>query len=131
MNLSTLPEVFEAFKRLLEPLGCEIYDHVPENPNVPCIIIVPERIPYDITQGMTVVLWCLTGMVETKGAQQDLLAWLDDSSGSIVALIDADNQLGGVVSSVCPLEVRTWGVAPFGDGRPRYWQAELVCDVLP
>ena len=130
MNLSTLLETFSALKERLEPLGCTVYSFVPEVPVAPCIILYPGPIPYDVTQGMTVIVWCISGMVDTKGAQERLLAWLDDGPESIVAFIDADPTLGGVVSSIIPIEVRSFGSPPVAEGRPRYWQAELVCDVL-
>ncbi len=131
MNLATLPEIYAAFKRTLEPLGCQVYDQVPDAPNAPCIMVYPGPIQYDETQPMEVIIWCLAGNGETKGTQAQLLTWLDTGPGSIVELIDADSQLGGAVSSVIPIEVRKWGTVFVSEGRSRYWQAELVCDVLP
>ena len=124
------PDILAAFKTLLEPLGVQVYDFVPESPSVPCIIVYPETVPYDRTQPGVYIIWCLAGTVEAQGAQATLMQWLSDDDGSIVALIDEDNTLGGVVDSVLPVEVRNWGIAPTQEGRPRLVQAELVCHVL-
>lgn len=125
-----IQETLSAFKTLLEPLDVEITDHVPDGLNLPCIVIYPETVTFDVPCSATVVLWCLTGGVEEAGAQARLNEWLGDNDGSIVALIDADNDLGGTVDSVRPIEVRQWGVGNPQEGRPRAWQAELVCEVI-
>jgi hypothetical protein len=126
-----IPAVLAAFKTTLEPLGVHLYDYVPDSPNTPCVIIYAERVPYAVTQGATFVLWCLSGQVETAGAQARMMSWLsDDTDDSIVSLLDADHTLGGTVSSVLPVEVRRWGAAPTQEGRPRLLQAEIVCEVL-
>ncbi len=129
--MTDIPGVWAAFKDMLETVGIQVYDYVPDSTMMPCAIVYPERWPYNITEEMTWVILCLIGTGEVQGAQSTLMSWLsDEGPDSIVAAIDADSQLGGVVSGVLPLEVRNWGYPNISDGRPRYLQAELVCNVL-
>ncbi len=129
--MSTIGEILNAFSGVLGELeGVQVYDHVPESPNVPALIVYCERWPYNRTEDATFVILCLAGTTETQGAQAQLMDWLsDDGDTSICALIDADNTLGDVCD-VLPLEVRNWGISPAQDGRPRYLQAEIVCNVF-
>ncbi len=129
--MTSLPDALSAFSDMLATLDVQVYNFVPDSPIPPCLVVYPERWTYSATEDMTFIVWCLAGTQEMKGAQDRMMRWLsDEGSESIIAAIDADSQLGGVVSSVLPLEVRNWGVAPTADGRARLLQAELVCNVL-
>ncbi len=128
---ASLPEILTAFGDMLDVLDVQVYNFVPDTSNFPCVIVYPERWTFDTNEDMTFILWCQFGSIETQGAQEALMTWLsDEGPDSIIAAIDADSQLGGIISSVIPLEVRNWGFAPGSDGRARYLQAELVCNVL-
>ncbi len=129
--MTSLPDVLAGFKDVLETIGIQVYNFVPDSTMMPCVVVYPERWTFDVTEDMTFIIWCLIGTGETQGAQDALMGWLsDEGPDSIVAALDADSQLGGVVSSVLPLEVRNWGYPSIADGKPRYLQAELVCNVL-
>lgn len=132
MNPQTVSTAFKAaLAAWATTNGVQVFDYVPDSWNPPCVAIYPETIPYDRTAGARWVLVCVTGSVETQGAQARLQSWLAETgTTSIVAVIDANHSLSGAVSSVLPLEVRRYGMMPTQDGRPRLLQAELVCDIL-
>lgn len=125
-------------KDLLEPVdNIRVYGYVPDAPNVPCLIVYPERIPYGSTydgkNDPTCIIWCLAGTVSMKGAQERIDAWLNDTgSSSILAAIDSDPTLGGAVDSAQVEEVRNYGVLQLREteGAPRYLSAEIVVSVL-
>ncbi len=127
---ATLPEVLEGFADMLSDLDVQVYNFVPDKPLVPCLVVYPERWTYATTEDMTFIVLCLAETLETQGGQERLMTWLsDDGPDSIIAAIDADSQLGGIVSSVIPLETRNWTTVLSANGT-RYHQAELVCNVL-
>ena len=121
-----IPDVLAAFVRMLEPLDVEIYGYFPDAPNVPCLIVFFEEVPFDLTDDATYVIRIVGGTTEMQGAQNAVFQLMTD----IVDLIDADNTLGGAVSSVLPDRMRDWGIAPTAEGRVRYLQADIVCNVL-
>lgn len=130
---ATIRETLAAFKVLLAGLeGAEIYDHVPDDPVLPAVMMHVERWPYNLTESKTVILWCVTGMVDSADAQVRMGEWLSEKgTNSIIDLIDSDNRLGGVVSSVLPVEARNIYPTQTQEGRPRLMQAELVCEIFP
>lgn len=125
----SIQEILGGFKTLLESLDVQVYDYVPSSVVAPCVIVYCERWPYALTEDATFVIQCFAGDVETQGAQERLMDWLSDTGEtSIAQLIDADNTLGDICD-VLPLEVRNWGISQT-DGRARYVQAEIVCNVI-
>jgi len=124
-------DVLAALKELFAGLGeVQVYDHVPDSLVLPAVVVYVERWPFAVTEEATFVAWCITGTVETKGAQQHLMDWFSDGPGSVCGLIDADNTLGGLVSYVLPLEMRQWGNDPVQEGRARHVQGQIVLNVM-
>ncbi len=116
---------------MLADLDVQVYNFTPDTTLLPCLVVYPERWTYATTEDMTWLILCLAGTGETQGEQDRLMRWLSDDGGpeSIITAIDADSRLGGIVSSVIPLETRNWGTVLRANGS-RYHQAELVCNVL-
>ncbi len=130
-NPVTIPDVFTALRNTLTDFDGDVYDCVPDSINPPCIGMYVEDWPFDWTAEATVILWCIAGATDERGAQERLGAWLSDSgTDSLVSMLDADNRLGGVVSSVRPANVRNWGAMQVQEGRARLLQAELVLAIL-
>lgn len=130
---ATWSETLTALKELSQGIdGAECYDYLPDSPNLPAIMWYVESWPLNVTEDKTVVGWCVTGAIDEAGAQARLGDWLSPgTTNSLIDLIDADHRLGNVVSSVLPVEVRNARPAQVQEGRPRVWQAELVCVVFP
>lgn len=128
-----IQDILTALKDTLAPLGVDLYDYVPDSPNVPCVAVYCERWPYaapDPNDQPVFKLWCVAGTVDMQGAQEQLMGWLsDDGETSIVALLDADSTLDDLVGSVLPVEA-TWSIQSTAEGRPRYVQAEITLHVL-
>jgi len=130
-NRTSIQDVLDALKKLINDLPAEITAYVPDSPNVPAIAIYMESWPFAFTEPATFVMWCMVGTTDMQNAQSTLMGWLsDEGDTSIVQLIDENNTLSGVVSSVLPLEVRNFGLSAVQEGRPRLLQAELVLNVL-
>lgn len=128
---ATIQDVLSGLKELLDVLDVQVYDFHPDSLNLPAMVVYCERWPYATTEEATFVVWCIAGTVETKGAQDLLMRWCSDTGDeSVCALIDSDSQLGGLVSSVLPLELRTWGIDPVQEGRARHVQGQIVLNVL-
>jgi hypothetical protein len=132
-----------AIKQSLDGLELQVYDYVPDSPNVPCLIVYPRPFDYDSTytastgatvahsNDITFVVMCLAGTVNMKGAQQTLDGWLSDTGASSVkAAIETDEELGGVVSSVDVTRVDSYGTIQLQDGGTRYLSAEILVEVL-
>ncbi len=127
-----IQDVLTALKELLSDIeGVQVYDYVPDAPTLPALAVYLERWPYAPTEDATFVVWCISGTVETQGAQARLMEWFSDTGpNSICALIDSDPTLTGVVSGVLPLELRQWGNDPVQEGRTRHVQGQIVLNVL-
>ncbi len=127
-----IQDVLTALKDLLGQIeGVQVYDHVPDSLALPAIVVYMERWPYAVTEEATFIVWCVSGTVETQGAQARLMEWFSDTGpNSICALIDSDSTLTGLVSSVLPLELRQWGNDPVQEGRPRHVQGQIILNVL-
>lgn len=122
-----IPAILTGFKAVLEGLeGVEVYDYWPESPNFPCVLTILERIPWDHTESATFVSYFMCGMTDTQSAQLQLMDLVVNATDLIVE----HGTLDGAVSSVIPLEVRSWSPEQVQEGRPRYWQAEQVWDVF-
>jgi hypothetical protein len=125
-----ISDITAAFKSVLEQLDdVQVYDFVPDSQNLPCVIVYPENIELDVPNRFTFIVWAMTGKIDERGAQDRLSEWLSPD-GDIIAALNDNLTLDGVVDSCSTLEVRNWRPAVVADGRPAYWQAELVCEVL-
>lgn len=125
-----IADILSAVKQVLLDLGVQVYDFVPDSQNLPCVIIYPENIDLDVPNRYTIVIWCLAGRIDEQFAQSQLSDWLDPVDGQITTALLADSTLGGTVGSLLALNVRNWQPAVVADGRPAYWQAQLVCEVI-
>ncbi len=129
-----IAEIRAEIKQQLGDTDLRVYAVVPPNPIAPCLAIFPEHIlygdTYDGKNQITLVVWCLAGMVEQIASQVKLDAWLSDTgTESIVAALDRATN-GGVMDSTNAVEMRSYGGGPLKEGGPSYLSAEFVIDVL-
>jgi hypothetical protein len=129
MNLAAIRSQLQ--QTLAQASGVRVYDTVPDNPQVPCIIVIPETVRYGQTFSgeatCRFVLQILAASVNSRGGQQTLDGLISDSGDqSVVQLLEADPTLGGTVSMCSPIEVRSYGTV--GD-TVRYYSAEMTVDV--
>lgn len=133
MNLS---QIRDGLAEQIEAVaGLRTYRFVPDNPTVPCAIVVPETVEYDTAQGgghdITFVVLLLAGGVSDRAAQELLDGWLDDTGSlSVKAAVEADATLGSLADSTRVTGVRSYGVRQLAEGGVRYYAAELEVEVL-
>jgi hypothetical protein len=125
-----ISDVAAAFKTAFaDDAGVQVYDYVPDSQLIPCVIVYPENTEISVPVTTTWIVWCIAGRLDEQGAQQTLSDWLSDD-GTIVNAIQSNSTLSAVVDSVVPLRIRNWRPGLIAEGRPAYWQAELVCEVI-
>lgn len=124
--MSSIPEILTAFKDVIADSGIEARLD-PDQLIFPGAFPYLEDGPYDGTTSISVVLKAYWGDNGDDAASQ-LYAWLDEE-GPIVAAIDEDPTLGGVVSSTLPFGARNITKVSLASGQ-RAWSGELVCQVL-
>jgi hypothetical protein len=108
-----------------------IYPTVPESPQVPCAILVPESIRYgqtfDGAANVRVTIHVLAASINAEGGQRLLDEYVaDEGNQSIAKAIEDDPTLGGQCQYAQVVEMRSYGV--MGD-TTRYYSAELSVDV--
>ncbi len=116
-------------------LGLHQYDYGPDAPVSPAVFIYLHNIPdyqatFDGMASADFILRFLISSVAAQGGQKQLNDLISPTgTGSAVALIHADNTLGGLVSSLRISEMRDYGVLSLPDGATRYYSAELIVEV--
>lgn len=129
MNLGTIREGLET--TLSGVPGLRVYGSVPDNPTVPCAVVIPDSIQYaqdfDGTTLVRLVVQVLTPSVNTIAGQ----ATLDDfcsvgTPHSIYDQIEANPTLAGSCQDAHVTDLRSYGTV--GDAI-RYYGADLVVEV--
>lgn len=122
-----------ALAATLKPLGIRVYDYGPAAPISPAAWIAPETVTYhetfDGTPDATFILRFFVSTSSDQGGQAQLNGFISDGPGSPIALLEADNKLGGVVASLEVVGTRpnSYGVVAIGDSR--FYSAELTIDI--
>lgn len=107
--------------RLATISGLRTAATVPDNPNPPIAVVIPNSVTYDETfnRGMqtysfTVVL--IVGRVDERTAQNKLDAFVSSTGASSVKLaIESDKTLGGKAFDTIVTEMRSYGQLPIGE----------------
>jgi hypothetical protein len=115
------------------------YSFVPDAPNPPCAIIYVNDIDYshfstfDGTLFSHFNIMLLSSSVAVQSGQELLDLWLSpggSTSTSVVAALQADDTLDGLVDSLLVQECKRYGATSFTDGGTRYFFAELGVEVI-
>ena len=94
---------------------------MPDNPNPPIAIVVPNNVSFDDTfkRGMQTYVFnvlVIVGRVDERTAQNNLDAFVSSTGTSSVKLaIEGDKTLGGVVFDTRVSEMRNYGQLPVGE----------------
>jgi len=107
--------------RLATISGLRTAATVPDNPNPPIAVVIPNSVSYDeaFARGMqtysfTVVL--IVGRVDERTAQNKLDAFVSSTGASSVKLaIESDKTLGGKAFDTIVTEMRSYGQLPIGE----------------
>ncbi len=130
-----IQSVSTAIAAVLANLGLHQYDYGPDSPVSPAAFIYPMDVPeyqatFDGEIAANFVIRFLISSVGSQGGQKQLNDLISPTgAGSAVALIQADNTLGGLVSSLLITSMRDYGVLSLPDGVTRYYSAELIVEV--
>lgn len=119
---------------LTDALGIQAYDYVPDSIHGTGAYVYPDAFAYhadfDNDTNPDFIVRLLVSSVATRGGQQELDTLISTSgTGSVIAAIEADDTLGGVISSCKVAALRNYGVLTLPDG-VRYFSAELVIEVF-
>jgi hypothetical protein len=107
---------------------------VPDNPNPPIAIVIPQSVSYDTTFGRGMDTYEFTalvivGRVDERTAQNRLDGYCASSgSSSIKAAIESDKSLGGACFDLRVTEMRNYTSLTYGD--VTYLGAEFVIQVI-
>jgi hypothetical protein len=116
-NLATIP-------------GLRTTDTVPDNPNPPMAIVLPQSVQYDnaFQRGMTTYTFSvvvIVNRVSERTGQNSLDAWVSSTGASSVKLaIESDKTLNGKAFDVRVTDVRNYGDITIGE--INYFSAEFV-----
>ncbi len=128
-------QIRQAIADACDTLDIEVSPLITLDIPAPCVMVAPEDIPdygTDFTGGFTLpfVIWCFVPATDFAGGQDVLDAWLsDETAESIPGAIEADNTLGGAVSSCLVSSVTDYGIISTEDGR-QFVQAKIHLEVL-
>lgn len=106
---------------------------MPDNPNPPIAIVVPEGINFDTSFGRgldtyTFTVLVVVGRVDERSAQNLLDGYCTATgSTSVKAAIESDRTLSGVVNDLRVMEMRNYSSIPVGE--ITYLAAEFVVSV--
>lgn len=111
--------------------GLRVYGTVPDSPQVPCAVVVPDSVQYgqtlDGSANVRMIVHLMTASINASAGQKELDGYLADAgSTSIYQTIETNPTLGGKCQNARVTEVRSIGIA--GDTN-RYYAAELVVDI--
>jgi hypothetical protein len=130
--MSELADIRRAIATTLAAVpNLRIYDQVPDAPQPPCAIVIPETIRYgQLFSGEAnyrIVLQVMTSAVNTSAGQEQLDALISPTGpNSIARVLDDRPTLDGTVALCQLTDLRNYGVV--GDA-VRYYSAELVLDL--
>lgn len=117
----------------LAGLGIRVYDYGPDAPSSPAAYIYPLDIPeYHATfEGHVTANFAVRLLVQSTASKsgQAQLNGLISPSG-VPAALEADETLGGAVSSTMVTGMRGYGIEQLPDGATRFYTAELVLEVF-
>jgi len=130
--MSNLETIRKAIATTLQSVpNLRVYEYVPDAPQPPCVVIIPETIQYQqIFNGASAyqfILQTMTAAVNNSAGQTELDELIaNDGERSIPAAFRARPTLDGSVQ-LCDLkEMRNYGT--IGDA-VRYYSAQLIVDV--
>jgi len=110
--------------------GLRTTDTVPDNPNPPMAIVLPQSVQYDnaFQRGMTTYTFSvvvIVNRVSERTGQNSLDAWVSSTGASSVKLaIESDKTLNGKAFDVRVTDVRNYGDITIGE--INYFSAEFV-----
>ncbi len=128
-------QIRQAIALACEQLDIEVSPLITLDIPAPCVMVAPEDIAdygTDFSAGFTLpfAIWCFVPAADFADGQDVLDAWIsDETAESIPGAIEADNTLGGVVSSCLVTSVTDYGVISMDDGR-QFLQAKIHLEVL-
>jgi hypothetical protein len=128
-----LQAVSTAIVDALSGLNVRAYDYGPDDPVSPAAFVYPLDIvqyfaTFDGTADVNMCVRFLVSSVATRAGQAELNGFISPGVGSAVTALQADNTLGGVVSTSRVTSMRNYGVVTLADGI-RYYSAELIVEV--
>ena len=132
--MAALSEIRSALAGSLSSIqGLRTSAHVPDQPNPPIAVVVPEQIEYDAStfgsHRYTFRLMLIVGRVDERNAQARLDGYLaTDGAASVKSAVEADRTLGGLVQVVRVLSADSYRTVPVGD--VTYLTAEMVVEVI-
>jgi hypothetical protein len=107
--------------RLATVAGLRYTSTVPDNPNPPVGIVLPEGVKYDDTfqRGMntyTLTVMIIVGRADERSAQNKLDTFVSSTGNNSIKLaIEADKTLGGKVFDTRVTELRNYGQITISD----------------
>lgn len=112
--------------------GLRTSAYIPDNPNPPIAVVMPERIDYDLNaqrgaDTYTFSIMIIVSRSDERSAQRELDAYLIGDR-AIKAAVESDRTLGGVVNTTRVTEMRSYSSVVIGE--TTYMSAQLVCEVI-
>jgi hypothetical protein len=105
---------------------------IPDNPNPPIAVVMPERIEYDLNarrgaDTYTFSIMVIVSRSDERSAQRELDAYLIGPR-AIKAAVETDRTLGGKVNTTRVTEMRSYSSVVIGE--TTYMSVQLVCEVI-
>ena len=129
--MASVSELRDGLKTNLATItGLRTADTVPDNPNPPIAIVLPQSVSYDdaFHRGMntyTFAIMVLVNRVSERTAQNSLDAYISGTgSYSIKLAVESDKTLGGYAYDVRLTDLRNYGSVTIGE--IEYLSAEFV-----
>ena len=119
--------------RLATISGLRTSAYVPDDPNPPVAIVIPQAVTFDSTFARAMdeyefSILVLVGRVSDRMAQSNMDAYCNPSgASSIKAAVEGDKTLGGAAFDCRVTSIRNYAQTPVGD--QMYLSAEFVVQV--